>query len=152
MTDDRLREIRERREKATPAPWQTRFVYRMFRAARNCDGLIQNTPSEQDWSDADMVAHAPADIDYLLTEVARLDTALTECSTEAAEDLAEYREHYEMHRRVVDHGAAWQVRAQKAEAEVARLTSTVEAMRKNMGMVQAETDQNLRDLGPNGSQ
>lgn len=44
----------------TPGPWQTRFIYRVFRQARKCPGdLMFQTPPEQDWPDCQLMAAAP---------------------------------------------------------------------------------------------
>lgn len=56
---DPVIEARELLAKATPAPWQTRFVYRLFESARRDPINIFGTPQEQDWKDSELIARAP---------------------------------------------------------------------------------------------
>jgi hypothetical protein len=49
---------RKLRAEATPGPWQDRFIYRAFRAAREDKGLMVGTPPESDWRDGAFCAHA----------------------------------------------------------------------------------------------
>jgi len=51
----------------TPGPWQTRFLYRMIRAARETPGLLMGSPPENDWADARLMAQSP-DMYALLRE------------------------------------------------------------------------------------
>lgn len=60
-------EIRARLEAATPGPWVTRFIYRLFKAARKDPNTILGDP-ERDWANAELIAHAPADLAHLLAE------------------------------------------------------------------------------------
>ena len=60
-------EIRERLGAATPGPWVTRFIYRLFKAARNDPHMLLGDPA-RDWADAELIAHAPADLAHLLAE------------------------------------------------------------------------------------
>lgn len=78
MTEQRLVEIRERLSKATPRPWQTRFVYRLFDSARKDPINLFETPKERDWDDADFIANAPEDIEFLLAELAERDKKIAE--------------------------------------------------------------------------
>ena len=92
---DRLEEIRQRTEAATPGPWD---------AKTNCYpecngepwGWISGASWHITWSgskgqiNADFIAHSREDIPYLLSEVDRLTAALTESQRReraAVEDL-----------------------------------------------------------------
>lgn len=77
LTQERIDEIKARVAAATPGPWQTRFVYNMFRAVRNAPDLYQNTEPSQDWADADFVAYCADDVPDLLAEVERLRAGVT---------------------------------------------------------------------------
>ncbi len=46
--------------KHTPGPWQTRFLYRMFRRVRESPGdLFFETGPENDWEDSELMAASP---------------------------------------------------------------------------------------------
>jgi hypothetical protein len=45
------------RREATEGPWQARFLYRLFRAARKDRGLLMGA-EEKDWQDAEFIDHA----------------------------------------------------------------------------------------------
>lgn len=68
----RATEAREKAEMATPGPWETRFIYRMFKSLRHAPGLFVGTNPDADWPDADFVAHARSDIPFLAGEIERL--------------------------------------------------------------------------------
>ena len=74
---DRLAEIRSRLDAATPGPWTNDLEWdevdaivvpkiKYFDPYRACVARVGNPPN------ADLIAHAPADIAYLLDEVERL--------------------------------------------------------------------------------
>ena len=69
---DRLTEIRTRLEKATPGPWEQK-VHR-YSTYYNAKVLIEPSVAAVFESNAnsDLIAHAPEDIAYLLSEVTRL--------------------------------------------------------------------------------
>ena len=48
-------------EKATPGPWQARFIWRALNEARKSHDIIPNTEPEQDWPDAEFIASARTD-------------------------------------------------------------------------------------------
>ena len=63
MTDAALREMLDYCNMATPAPWQTRFIHRLFRAARDGEPVIvMGRGRETDWDDADFISHARTDL------------------------------------------------------------------------------------------
>ena len=68
---DRLQEIRARLDAATPGPWENEFG-----VVADANGNRHYIPNEYgDWdnpADPDFIAHAPADIAWLLDEVERL--------------------------------------------------------------------------------
>ena len=68
----RLTEIRSRLEKATPGPWEQK-VHR-YSTYYNAKVLIEPSVAAVFESNAnsDLIAHAPEDIAYLLSEVTRL--------------------------------------------------------------------------------
>lgn len=43
----------------TPGPWQARFLYRLIRAGRESPGLLVESPPENDWADATLMAASP---------------------------------------------------------------------------------------------
>ena len=65
-------EIRERVEKATKGPWSTRFIYRLFSAARKNPAILVENPEDKDWDNAEFIAHAITDIPYLLEELRKV--------------------------------------------------------------------------------
>lgn len=72
---DRLQEIRARLDAATPGPWQ--YHPDPIGALCGPDGRNIITPyagygDSSDWPDINLIAHAPADIAWLLDEVERL--------------------------------------------------------------------------------
>lgn len=79
---DRLAEIRARLDAATPGPWNVRtngswlrpraVVYRDSNQHANNVDVCQLIGERREWADADLIAHAPADIAWLLDEVERL--------------------------------------------------------------------------------
>jgi ubiquinone biosynthesis protein UbiJ len=78
---DRLAEIRARLDAATPGPW--RLIKPLSTASRNVlHNVVRDTiPNHSEemgeyrgrWMDADLIAHAPDDIAWLLDEVERLE-------------------------------------------------------------------------------
>jgi len=79
---DRLTEIRARLNAATPGPWRVRangsfiraraVVYRDSNQHANNTDVCQLVGERREWADADLIAHAPADIEWLLAENYRL--------------------------------------------------------------------------------
>jgi hypothetical protein len=69
LAPEQVEEIRQRAEKATPGPWETRFMYRMWHAvrtnARSLGLLLQS--KDNDWADSDFTAHARTDVPALVT-------------------------------------------------------------------------------------
>lgn len=62
----RLAEIKALAEKATPGPWQARFIARMFQSARHAAGLLMMTKPEADWTDSEFIAAARTDVPALV--------------------------------------------------------------------------------------
>jgi hypothetical protein len=89
MTDERLKEIQERLNKATPGPWRISprggsdeerpFVdNKQYDVARMChEAGVLGEPSFA-WADADFIAYAREDIPFLLAEVERLTRVIAE--------------------------------------------------------------------------
>lgn len=73
------REAWERCGKATPGPWQTRFMYRMFNSIRQHASALRLMVglSDNDWSDADFCAHARTDLPAALRTIADLREILS---------------------------------------------------------------------------
>ena len=67
---DRLKEIRARLDAATPGPWQPVYIN-----GRESPGVRRVVPES---AERDLIAHAPADIAWLLEEVDNLNTTLNE--------------------------------------------------------------------------
>lgn len=55
-------------DKATPGPWQTRFMYRMFQSARLDPSTLFDTKPEDDWKDADFCTTARTEWPKLIEE------------------------------------------------------------------------------------
>ena len=96
---DRLDEIRKRLGAATPGPWH---IERMKHSLKHSEIWLQpedehawsldcNTyqPNSKDEANAQLIAHAPEDIAYLLAEVERLQADLQKA----------YQEQYKAHVR-----------------------------------------------------
>jgi len=83
----KLEEIKSRLENITPGPWQTRFIHRMICAGRDAPEhcLLYNTNPEQDWPDADFIAHSREDVPWLIEQL------------EKAIEMAEYIRHTDDH-------------------------------------------------------
>jgi hypothetical protein len=112
VSDKRLAEIRERRAKISPAPWRhfpptdneerrgelRRYVTREV----GCGDVppekffiaILHWPDkpERDIADAEFIAHAPSDIDYLLSHLDALDEDL-ECATTERDNRQQELDH-----------------------------------------------------------
>ncbi|GIP55928.1 hypothetical protein [Paenibacillus vini] len=80
--NDRIQEIRERLEAASPGPW-TIYEYSDYRGYEVHKYPIGYKSAITGWGkvlqtkeDASLIANAPTDISYLLSEVERLQTAL----------------------------------------------------------------------------
>ena len=84
LKEAQVQEIETRLKAATPGPWQTRFILRMFKSAREDSTLHIETDQAQDWPDSDLIAHAPEDLAALLAEV-----TLARRVVEAAERLTQ---------------------------------------------------------------
>jgi hypothetical protein len=71
MTDQEIKEIRERCDKATPGPWECHDL------GPTLVEMPKSKPAQvYKWVDADFIAHARKDIPKLLGEVVRLKEAL----------------------------------------------------------------------------
>lgn len=71
---DRLQEIRARLDAATPGPWEWREWSCGDEAITGPDntGFVVNVDETTPHADADLIAHAPADIAWLLEKVEEL--------------------------------------------------------------------------------
>lgn len=78
LTPERLAEIKERTEKATPGPWDAYTVPGMNRSSDGYSAVgiaeteVQVTRDAGGWFDADFIAHARTDVPALVAEVVRL--------------------------------------------------------------------------------
>ena len=61
----RLDEIEARAGAASAGPWEPRFIYRMFGAARRDPKLMLGTDAVHDCPDSEFIAHARADVPWL---------------------------------------------------------------------------------------
>jgi hypothetical protein len=80
MNDGEIAAIRARLHAATPGPWEIRdigesepYIYAGHAVVASTSFMDDGTYS-QGYKDAQFIAHAPADIAYLLDEVAHLQT------------------------------------------------------------------------------
>lgn len=64
-TIERLKELDA---KATPGPWQTRFIYRAYSAGRDLPDLEYGTKPEQDWPDCELIAEMRNALPELLAQ------------------------------------------------------------------------------------
>lgn len=72
-----LVEMKERCARATPGPWQTRFLYRLFQNARERPGTLLFASDEtHDWPDSDFIAAARTDLPAALALIGELLDAL----------------------------------------------------------------------------
>ena len=75
-SQDRLTEIRARLDAATPGPWERHpsepWIY-VRRGPFTVNIIGTQLRAAQQHGDADLIAHAPADIAWLLAEVERLE-------------------------------------------------------------------------------
>jgi len=75
---DRLKEIEERLEKATPGPWEYNYRTRHISGVQgNAKRIVLDVVNvfwgeEETHANGQLFAHAPGDLRYLLNEVARL--------------------------------------------------------------------------------
>lgn len=69
---DRLTEIRARLDAATPGPWKRSLSGSRYNPWKVHRGAILVALSGESPEDADLIAHAPADIAWLLAEVEEL--------------------------------------------------------------------------------
>lgn len=90
MTPDELTALQQLCDAATPGPWQTRFLYRSFQAARATATLVTDTPDSQDWPDCEFIAAAREAVPRLIEHVRSLEESLAAKYTlaEAQEKLA----------------------------------------------------------------
>jgi len=103
--DRRIEAIAERLAKATPGEWerQATHIYAPGPTGANVCSIgepraskyVGYTPlelgsedGEEAWANADFIAHAPADIAWLLSEVTRLESSLTQ-ARELMEEAAD---------------------------------------------------------------
>lgn len=85
VSDDEVAEIEARWRAATPGPWQTRFIYRLFESARRDPINLFGSGPEQDWPDSVFIASARADIPALCATVRALRQQITELTAEWCE-------------------------------------------------------------------
>ena len=82
---DRLTEIRARLDAATPGPWTSNdYLVVVTEAARNhpiIGAYSKHIAQARNEENADLIAHAPADIEWLLDEVDNLNKTLNEWMT-----------------------------------------------------------------------
>ena len=64
-----LDRIDEYCRRATKAPWQTRFIYRLFRAARESVIVLMQDGPDKDWPNADFIAQARTDLPAVVAEL-----------------------------------------------------------------------------------
>ena len=74
----RIAEIRARLDAATPGPWKRSLSGSHYNPWKVHRGAILVALSGEAVEDADLIAHAPADIAWLLDEVERLREAAAE--------------------------------------------------------------------------
>lgn len=88
---DRLAEIRARLNAATPGPWEWREWSCGDEAITGPDntGFVVNVDEATPHADADLIAHAPADIAWLLDEVERLRSPMVNLNTQTGEITSE---------------------------------------------------------------
>ena len=82
---DRVSEIRARLEAATPGPWtahDTAGAHWLIGAGKH--GPIGNTTFDNCQANAEFIAHAPADLDFLLSESARKDEEIARLTKHVA--------------------------------------------------------------------
>jgi hypothetical protein len=74
MTDDRLKEIKERLEKATPGKWRADRNTVDFGPPTGSPFAVLHSDADPSntTNDADFIAHSREDIPYLLAEIERL--------------------------------------------------------------------------------
>jgi hypothetical protein len=112
---DRLQEIRARLDAATPGPWSNSVSWDCVEAdvmpTTNYLEPYRTTVARARLPmNADLIAHAPADIAWLLDEISMLEMDVAEISRKAedAEDFwkqrAEHLEKYAVHK----HNDCWQ--------------------------------------------
>lgn len=74
----------------TPGPWQTRFIYRMIKAARATAGLSMHPYLCNDWDDACLMAAAPdmlAELKDILSFCREEGCALGEAELKSIEEV-----------------------------------------------------------------
>lgn len=72
MDEARLKQLEKLCKAATAAPWQTRFIYRMFIAARENAGILMGQDQETDWPNSEFIAESIIAIPELIAEIRRL--------------------------------------------------------------------------------
>ena len=73
-----LDRIDEYCRRATKAPWQTRFIYRLFRAARESVIVLMHDGPDKDWPNADFIAQARTDLPAVVAELREAREVLRE--------------------------------------------------------------------------
>ncbi len=63
-------------EAATDGPWETRFIYRVWDAARKDSTVMFGTTPKQEWKDAEFIAEARSFVPEAIAEIERLRDAL----------------------------------------------------------------------------
>ena len=140
MTPEELAAIRARAEAATPGPWDGvpgRCILpddwnHRYTAHQVIEGCIYNPNAENDHA---FIAHAREDIPALVAEVERLQAELAAARARIAalenqlDELGEgaYRAAAERDNHYVPQLHEWKDRAERAEAELARVRPVVEA-------------------------
>ena len=79
ITHEKIAELRRLLEKATPGPYEGRFLSRVYAVARrfaDLEGIIFGVPAAQDWHDCELMAEAVNALPALLDRVAELERDL----------------------------------------------------------------------------
>lgn len=84
MTDEELREIKDRADAATPGPWDYMDGYVIKDETVLCEMFTDNPVYGDSRNDTTFIAHARTDIPRLIAEVERLRDFATECQGYAA--------------------------------------------------------------------
>lgn len=86
MTDEQRRASLARCEAATPGPWQTRFINRLFQSARKDPATLMLNQA-QDWPDSEFIAAARTDLPAALDALDAKDAEI-EALTAALRDIS----------------------------------------------------------------
>lgn len=108
LTDQRLKEIEERANAATPGPWFDTYTYhgaKHYGAVKSNGKVICETKvfdAGEHEADAKFIAHSRADIDALLSEVKRLQAETAELKQIALDITEKYGTSVKMHKITSD--------------------------------------------------